>query len=256
MKNLTISIVTHNSENEILKLLESIYKFSSDLNFKIFVIDNASKDGTLKLIKANYPEVATIESRKNIGFGKAHNLVLGKIFSDFHLIINPDIVIKSDVIKNIVSYLIKNPDVVIATPKILNPDGSLQSLPKRNPKLMYMLSGKLEKFSKYFSKVRREYTMFEKENCSKVPFNIDFCTGCFMMIRTKIFEKLNGFDNRFFMYLEDADLSRRAKKYGKIMYLPKESAVHLWHRDSSKKIKFFLIHLVSMFKYLIKWKKR
>lgn len=255
MKDLTVSIVTHNSENDILKLLESIYKFSSDLNFKIFVIDNASKDNTVKLVKENYPEVYTVESRKNMGFGKAHNLVLGKISSDFHLIINPDIVINSNVIKNIISYLRKNPDVVIATPKILNPDGSLQSLPKKDPKLTYMLSGKLEKFSKYFSKVRQEYTMFKEENFSNIPFNIDFCTGCFMMIRTKVFKKLGGFDNIFFMYLEDADLSRRAKKYGKIMYLPCESATHLWHRDSSKKIKFFLIHLISMFKYLMKWKK-
>jgi len=256
MYELSISVVTYNNEKEILNLLKGIYKFSSNISFKVFVIDNESKDGTVKLIEKNYPEVEMIKSKKNIGFGRAHNLILERIESEFHLIINPDVIITSKVIKNLIFYLKKHKEAAMVTPKILNPDGSVQSLPKKDPKFIYMLSGKLEKYSNFFSKIRKKYTMYNQESSAQKPFCIDFCTGCFMMIRTKIFKELNGFDDRFFMYLEDADLSRRARKYGKIVFLPTETIVHFWHRESSRKLKFFFVHLKSMLKYLIKWKIR
>lgn len=254
MYEFSISVVTYNNEKEILSLLESIYKFTSNICFKIFVIDNNSDDNTVNLVEKNYPEVEVVRLKKNIGFGKAHNLVLEKIESEFHLIINPDVIITSKLNNTLISYLKKHDEVVIVTPKILNPDGSVQSLPKKDPKLIYMLAGKLEKYSNFFSKIRKKYTMYNKELTAKKPFCIDFCTGCFMMIRTKIFKKLKGFDDRFFMYLEDADLSRRARKYGKIVFLPTEKVVHFWHRESSRKLKFFFIHLKSTIKYLVKWK--
>lgn len=254
MYELSISVVTYNNEKEILNLLESIYRFSSNICFKIFVIDNNSEDNTVNLVEKNYPEVEVVRLKKNIGFGKAHNLVLERIASEFHLIINPDVIITSKVINNLISYLKKHDEVVIVTPKILNPGGSVQSLPKKDPKLIYMLAGKLEKYSNFFSKIRKKYTMYNKELTAQMPFCINFCTGCFMMIKTKIFKKLKGFDDRFFMYLEDADLSRRARKYGKIVFLPTETIVHFWHRESSRKLKFFFIHLKSTIKYLVKWK--
>ena len=107
MYELSISVVTYNNEKEILNLLKGIYKFSSNISFKVFVIDNESKDGTVKLIEKNYPEVEIIKSKKNIGFGRAHNLILERIESEFHLIINPDVIITSKVIKNLIFYLKK-----------------------------------------------------------------------------------------------------------------------------------------------------
>ena len=253
MYKVSICIVTYNNEEEILNLIKSIYLFTVGIDFKIYIVDNNSKDETIKLITKNFPDIKIIKSRKNLGFGKAHNLVLNKINSDFHIIINPDIILKSNAVMDLLDYLKMHNDVVIATPKIVGLDNKPQFLPKKDPKIEYMLAGKLEKYSNYFSFLRKEYTM-QNQSCSNIPFCIDFCTGCFMVIRTEIFKKLNGFDKRFFMYLEDADLSRRARKYGKIMFLPNVEVFHTWHRESSKNIKFFLIHLVSMFRYFIKWK--
>lgn len=253
MGKTSICIVTHNNEKEILKLLKSIYEFTKNINFKVYIVDNNSSDNTASLIKENYKEVTLIESKVNLGFGRAHNLVLGKVNSVFHVILNPDIVLCSNAIGKLITYLKNNPGVTLATPKIVYPNGQVQMLPKKDPKLKYMLAGKLEKYSKYFSDIRKEYTMQGKEE--KQPFSIDFCSGCFMMIRTEVFKKLGGFDERFFMYLEDADLSRRARKYGKIMFVPDVKVIHTWHRESSKNIKFLLIHIISMFKYFKKWKK-
>ena len=254
MNKLSICIVTRNNQEEILTLLHSIYKFTSDLDFEVFVVDNNSTDETVKRVSERFPMVNLIVAECNLGFGKAHNLVLNKIKSEYHLILNPDIIIKTNVIKELVNYLEIDNKAVMVTPKIISPNGNNQFLPKKNPKFKYVVAGKLEKFSKYFSHIRNEYTMSEQESKAISPFGIEFCTGCFMMIRSEIFKKLNGFDERFFMYLEDADLSRRARKYGEIMFLPKSAAVHAWHRESAKSLKFFLIHLSSLVKYLLKWK--
>lgn len=254
LEKVSICVVTHNNQEEILKLIHSIYTFTRNLNFKVFVVDNASSDETVKCILKDFPEISLLNNKRNLGFGKAHNLVLNKIDSKYHLILNPDITIRTNIVKELVDYLESDPATVIVTPKIIFPDGKPQFLPKKNPSLKYVVAGRLERLGKFFSTIRREYTMCEKERVSALPFNIEFCTGCFMMIRTEVFKKLRGFDERFFMYLEDADLSRRAKKYGQIIFLPTSTAIHAWHRGSSKHLKLFLVHLCSLMKYLLKWK--
>ena len=88
------------------------------------------------------------------------------------------------------------------------------------------------------------------------PTEIDFCTGCFSVIRTEVFKKLGGFDENFFMYFEDADLTLRAKEYGKTVFLPQLCAIHLWERSSAKSLKYMMIHIASMFKFFRKYKKR
>ncbi|MDQ5983656.1 MAG: N-acetylglucosaminyl-diphospho-decaprenol L-rhamnosyltransferase [Eubacteriales bacterium SKADARSKE-1] len=253
MNRVSICVVTHNNCNEILNLLKSIYENTVEVNFSVFVVDNNSSDNTVNLISKYYPNVEIIKTNCNKGFGYAHNLVIDKIDSDFHIIINPDISFNVNVLKQLSDYLSENNDVIIVTPKILHPNGSEQYLPKREPKIKYLMAGKLERFSNSLSKLRSKYTM--ENECLEEPVDIDFCTGCFMMIRTEIFKKLNGFDDRFFMYFEDADLSKRAKKFGRVIFFPKIYVTHSWERASSKKIKFLFIHISSMIKYLIKWNK-
>lgn len=253
MNSVSICVVTHDNGNEILNLLNSIYENTNGINFSVFVVDNNSSDNTVNLISNHYPNVKIIKTSCNKGFGYAHNLVLDKINSDFHVIINPDISFSDNVLKKLSDYLSENKDTIIVTPKILNSDGTEQHLPKREPKIKYLVAGKLERFFSSFSKVRSKYTM--ENECLIEPVDIDFCTGCFMMIRTKVFKELNGFDDRFFMYFEDADLSKRAKKYGRIIFYPETCVTHLWKRASSKKIKFLFIHISSMIKYLTKWNK-
>ena len=255
LKDISICVVTHNNKIEVKELLDSIYKYTEDIDFEVFLVDNASSDGTAESVEESFPAVSVIKSEKNLGFGRAHNLVLNKINSKYHLILNPDVMLPYNAIKEVFLYLEENNDVVIATTKVLYPDGRPQNLPKKNPRIKYILAGKLEKCSNYFKKIREEYTMYSDSSAKHEPFSIDFCTGCFMMVRSDIFKKLNGFDENFFMYMEDADLSRRARKYGTIKFLPKTEIIHAWHRDSSKKFKFFLIHLISLFKYLVKWRK-
>lgn len=247
----SVSLVTYNSADDVHGVLGSIINNTKGVSVEVFVIDNNSTDNTVELIKSEYPQVCVIQMPDNKGFGYAHNQALKHIDSDYHIIINPDITFNSDVISGLAEYMNKNPDVAMVTPMILNQDGTQQYLPKRTPKVKYLLGGRFEKFGGVFSKWRSEYTMRDVKITR--PIEIDFCTGCFMMLRTDVFKKLDGFDDRFFMYFEDADLTRRAKDYGKIVFNPEFNVTHEWERASSKSLKFFKIQLNSMAKYFIKW---
>lgn len=251
LTNVSAAIVTYNNEDIILNTLNSIILNTKKVNLKLFVIDNCSTDKTIEVVKTNFPQVEVINSEKNNGFGHGHNMVLPYLSSEYHFVINPDILLKDDSISFIVEKLENDSSVIMATSKILNDDGSEQFLPKKNPKFSYLLGGRLEKYGSFFAKLRSEYTM--KNHSYKMPFEIEFCTGCFFGIRTDAYKILNGFDERFFMYFEDADLTRRAKKIGKVVFYPDVEVTHLWERASTKSYKFFLIQIKSMFKYFFKW---
>lgn len=253
MKKISICIVTFNNENNILSVLDCIYRYSENFILETFVVDNNSTDNTVELVKKNFPRVNVTVLSQNKGFGYGHNKILNKINSDFHVILNPDITFNTNIFDNLAEYLQSNPNVAVVVPQILNADGSVQALPRLKPKFKYLISGRLERFGGIFKLWRDEYTcsgeIFEK------PTEIDFCSGCFMMIRSEIFKKLNGFDERFFMYFEDADLTRRAQKYGKTVLHPGICAIHTWERTSCKKLKYLCIHVDSMIKYFKKWRK-
>lgn len=244
-------IVTHNNSENIIPSLASIISKTRDVNLTIYISDNNSIDNTVEIISSEFPQVKIIQNEKNDGFGYGHNKMLSIINSDYHVVVNPDITFSDDAISYLVDKLENDNTVAIGTSKILNADGTEQHLPKKNPKFRYLIGGRFENLGAIFKRLREEYTL-RSEKITE-PLDIEFCTGCFFVIRTEIFKKLNGFDDRFFMYFEDADISRRAKKFGRVVFYPDVHVTHLWERASSKKLKFFLIQISSMFKYFFKW---
>ncbi len=251
-KDITVSIVTYNSGDEINILLDSIEKCSSFKELSVFVVDNNSKDNTVEIIKKQYPWVNLIENKENLGFGKAHNLVIRNVESKYHIVANPDIQIFEDTIEKAVSYLKSNNDVSIVTPFVLNTDGTQQFLPKEYPSMKYMIGGMFEKYFKFCKKLRDEYTWKNKKITQ--PTEVNFCTGAFMICNTSSLHKVNGFDERYFLHFEDADLTRELKKVGKAIYNPNIKVIHKWHRENKKINKSFWVALKSMFIYMKKWR--
>lgn len=249
--DISASIVTFNSEQEINKVLTSL-RDCDIYNFTIYVIDNASKDNTVKIIKNNFHEIKLICLDTNVGFGKGHNTALRQINSDYHIFINPDITVERGMIEKMVAYMENNKDTVILTPKVLNSDGTEQFLPKKNPTLKYLVGGRFENRGRIFYRWRSEYTLREIKN--QEPIEIEFCTGCFMFCRTSALMQCGGFDERFFLHFEDADLSRKMKKIGKTVYIPFIHVTHGWKRENNGSGRSFRIALQSMFKYFWKWK--
>ena len=243
-------IVTYNNMKTIKKAVDTNLEYT-DENFRLYVVDNNSTDGTPKFIRENYPEVCVIETGTNSGFGAGHNIVLPMLSSEYHIVINPDIVINENAIEKIIDFMDANPDIGLLSPKICFPDGREQILGKRNPRLKYLIASRMRDENNP-SKLLREYAMKDCD-LSDVT-DIENTTGCFMVFRTSVFKELKGFDEGYFMYFEDADIARRAKKISRVVYYPHATILHEWGRESNRNFKLMLIHIQSMFRYFFKWK--
>ncbi len=243
-------IVTHNNMRTIKDTLDTLFEYTTDVDFRLYVVDNLSTDGTPEFIRENYPQICLIEPKTNNGFGAGHNLVLPMISSKYHIVINPDIVLKDNAIKTIVDFMENNGEIGLVSPKICFPDGREQILGKRNPRLKYLFASRLRKDEP--SDLLKEYAMLD-EDLTKTT-DIENASGCFMAFRTELFKEMGGFDKRYFMYFEDADISREAKKRAGVVYYPDATVYHVWGRDSKRNLKLMKIHIFSMLKYFLKWK--
>mgnify|MGYP003289891468 CR=1 FL=1 len=248
-KTVTGCIVTYNNIATIGNAVSSLLK-CTEADFRLFIVDNGSTDGTPEHIEKNWPQVKVIRSGGNIGFGAGHNLVLDMLDSDYHAIINPDISVKDDIISALASFLDSNPAVGLVSPEVRFPDGRPQILGKRNPRLKYLFASHFRKGDSP-EETLREYAMLDADYTK--PFEIENATGCFMFIRTEIFKKLGGFDKRYFMYFEDCDLSREVNRISKVVFNPLVTVYHEWDRGSKRNLKLKLIHITSMLRYFAKW---
>lgn len=258
MIKVSASIVTYNNVKYIEKAVGTLLDSVKDPNidFRLFVFDNGSTDGTIELLTekfSNDPRFSLKCSNVNVGFGKAHNRMLKEFEgfeSDYHCVVNPDVVIEDDIISKMVAYCEENRDVVQLSPRICFPDGRDQILGKKKPHIWYLAASRLR--GDEISKMLSSYAMLD-EDYSK-PFEIWNATGCFMFFRGDSFRKIGGFDDRYFMYFEDCDITRTMKKYGKVLFFPDAIVYHVWARDSKRNTKLKIIHIQSMLKYYLKWR--
>lgn len=241
-------IVTYNNMKTIGKAVDSLLQYTA-CDFHLYAVDNGSTDGTVAFLKENYPQITVIETGKNLGFGAGHNFIMDSLDSDYHAIINPDIIIRDDVISEMAAYLDEHPEAGMLSPEIRFPSGNPQILGKRNPRPYYLVASRLR--GKEPGRILRKYAMLDCD-LSQIQ-EIENATGCFMFIRTSLFKELGGFDSRYFMYFEDCDLTRKVNQVSKVLYYPKATVYHEWGRESKKNFKLKEIQIESMFKYYAKW---
>jgi len=242
---ITASIVLFNENLETLKkTVDSFLK--TPLEKKLYLVDNSP----ISTLEAHFKhsEIEYIFVGNNIGFGKAHNLVLNKISSDFHLILNPDVVFLADVIPNLIKEIKSNSEVSFITPKVVYPNKDKQFVCRKHPTFFDLINRKLN-----ISKSKISKNEYQDQDLEK-PFYPDFIHGCFMLFKTEDFKRLKGFDERYFLYMEDADMCRKIDNLGKKkLFYPKIEITHQHQKGSSKSIKLFFYHLSSAFKYFLKW---
>lgn len=254
MKDYTVSvcIVTYNSKAIIERTIKSIFEFTKGVRLDFFVVDNASSDGTAEFIRSRFPEITVLENEKNVGFGAAHNKVLPLLRSKYHIVVNPDIILKSNAVLTLCDYADEHDDVGLLSPQIRFDDGRIQQLGKRNPSFRYLGSHWFHKGDEP-SKTMIEYCMLDCP--TDRPTEISNATGCFMFFRTETFRELSGFDERFFMYLEDCDIARRVSESEKFkaLFFPQAEVTHLWERESKRNKKLLAVHIRSIISYFLKW---
>lgn len=246
------SIVTF--ENDPMALKKTIDSFlNTDLNVRLFVIDNSKNCGIKDM--CNDKRIEYISNNKNLGFGKAHNIAIRKSAgkSKFFLVLNPDIYFSKGTIESLYDFMEKNEDVGLVLPKVLYPDGSPQYLCRLIPTPFDLIIKRLNlPFLRLITKkieYRYELRFADYNRITDVPY----LSGCFMFIRNGVFEKVGMFDDRFFMYMEDLDFSRRIHKHYRTVYFPEAIIYHGYSKESYKNFKILIYHIYSAVKYFNKW---
>lgn len=250
---LSISIVSYNNYNDIKKLIESIDKYTSpNLKKKIYIIDNADDRERYTELQAQYKDVEYCYVGCNLGFGRGHNYILEKIDSDFHAIVNPDIILQEDSFSKILEFMEQDNSIGMVVPKLMDENGVMMHAYRRELTISDMF---IRMFCKKLFPKRIAYHELADADYSK-PFQVPFAQGSFLVIRTTLLKQLNGFDENFFMYVEDADLCKRVNQVSKLIYFPDTAVIHKWEKGSHKSRKLFKYHLNSMKYYFKKWGKK
>jgi GT2 family glycosyltransferase len=248
---LTGSIVLfEESLSDLHKTIDSFLQMP--FNKKLYLIDNTATR-FYEYVFVN-KDIEYIAVEKNIGFGSAHNRIINKIksLSKYHLILNPDVSFKKEVIPSLIVELEKDVNVAMVAPKVLFPDKSHQYSCRRYPSVPELLARRFIFLKPIFKKVISRGTYRDKD--LNTPFFTEYITGCFQLYRTQDFIDLNGFDERYFLYMEDVDICKKIDLLGKKkLYYPKEEITHVLKQGSSKNIKLFLRHTSSAIKYFLKW---
>lgn len=249
--DITASIVLYKeNKKELTKTIDCF--LNSSLTKKLYLIDN-NEDKKFQDI-FNHVDIEYIAVGKNIGFGAGHNIILSKIknLSNHHLILNPDVNFKPNVISNLILKLNRHEIVSMIAPKVLFPNGEHQYSCRRYPKISELLARRFTFLEPVFESIINKGKYRDRN--LEASFFPEYITGCFQLYKTQDFIKLNGFDERYFLYMEDVDICKKIDELDKLkLYYPKEQITHVLKQGSSKDLKLFFMHTSSAIKYFLKW---
>jgi GT2 family glycosyltransferase len=255
LMDVSIIIVTWNSQEFIRNCLDSIFLSQSNLTLEIIVVDNGSSDHTTKIVEEFYPQVNLIQNKKNLGYAKANNQGIEKVRGEYILLLNPDTQVLEDALSWMYEFMEENPKIGALGPKLLNPDKSVQASCGEFPTfstLVWEFSGLSRLFpkSKIFGRWKMGYFDFNETR------EVDQPMGSCLMLRRETLDDVGIFDENFGMFFNDVDLCFAIRKRGwKIYFYPKAKVIH--HKGAStKKVKAKMIWLshLAFYKFFKKYK--
>jgi GT2 family glycosyltransferase len=244
-------VIYHTDETQLWRVLDCIIQ--SAVFDRVFFVDNSPIKTDFKLF--HLPFVTYIHSGKNLGYGAGHNIAIREIIdqSEFHFVLNPDIYFQPEAIHQIVARMRQDESIGQLMPKVIYPDGRLQYLCKLIPTPMDLFArrfflGPLKVIAeKQAGKFELRFTGYGRE------MDVPYLSGCFMLFRTSALKKVGLFDERFFMYPEDIDITRRMHAQYRTLYYPSATIIHDHAQESYKSKKMLWIHLTNLVKYFNKW---
>ncbi len=236
MKALSIVIVSYNTVHLLEECLHSVYSNCERDNVEVFVVDNASSDGSQAMVRQEFPEARLISNDNNLGFASANNQAIALAVGRHILLLNSDTIILGDVLSRSVDYMDANPRVAVFGCRVLNPDRSLQLTCSRVPSILNLflqLSGLCKlKWPKWFG--RFQMTSWDRSS----EKDVDVVSGCYMMVRHAAIDNVGLLDEAFFFFAEETDWCRRFKEskwrvvfapVGEIVHYGSASAMSLGH---------------------------
>lgn len=237
---LTISIVTFKPDlDELKKTLDSLKFALKDFvpgTFSITIVDNSVNNDVASFLRREYQDLPLnlVHGHGNIGFGRAHNIAIQEM-GEFHLILNPDIQLDPDALINAVAFMRANENCGLLSPRTAWPNGQRQYLCKRFPAVFdLILRGFAPKIIRSLFSVRLAQYEMQAETQNAVYWNPPIVSGCFMLFRSTTLKTTGGFNDDFFLYFEDFDLSLRSLKIADTAYVPAVRVVHAGGHASKK----------------------
>ncbi len=245
---ISCSVVIYSLDQSInykaMDILSKINKIS-----KIYLIYNGTNESSFQKLKDSFKDKKkfNISKIKNCGMGNAHNSIINrKDLDKYHLILNPDVFVNEHVIDEGLEKL-KNNDIALVGPEIYDHNDIYWPSVKLLPDPITQIIRRLNPNSKINKKYELNHFQFKDD------VFVPMISGCYMLCNSDILKNIEGFDERFFLYMEDIDIIRRLSEHGKICYMPNTKVIHLNNLESRKSFKMFLIHIISYIKYYNKW---
>jgi GT2 family glycosyltransferase/lipopolysaccharide/colanic/teichoic acid biosynthesis glycosyltransferase len=233
--DLSVIIVNYNVRQFLENALSSIERALRGMEGEVFVVDNASDDGSAEMVRAKFPGVHLIENRENIGFSRANNQALSRARGELLLLINPDTIVQEETFRVMQAFFHSHPDAGLAGCKILNPDGSFQLPCRRGFPTPWVAFTKIFGLSTLFpgSRLLGRYNLTYLDPEETYP--VDAVSGSFMMIRREVYEGIGGLDEAFFMYGEDLDWCYRVRQAGSRVYYVHDTAIVHFKGESTRR---------------------
>ena len=201
------------------------------LNTTVFLIDNGAPDeliGTPEAARSAAFTLELIAGHGNVGYGRGHNLAIERASSRYHLVLNPDVEVDDAALADALFFLDSNPETGLLTPLIRDENGRQQFLCRRFPTVLDLFArGFLpSSLRRLFAKRLARYEMRDVIDDRTIFWDPPIVSGCFMLFRTDVLKRLNGFDPRYFLYFEDYDLSLRTHEIARVVYVPTVRILH------------------------------
>jgi hypothetical protein len=231
MVDVDICIVNWNTKDLLKSCLTSIFGQTEGINYRVWVVDNGSTDGSPQMVEQEFPGVRLIRNHQNVGFTKANNQVLRSSSGRYVLLLNSDTDLVGNAVKGMADFMDTRPDTGACGCMVLNKDGSLQLSCGRFPRLVSIFFGGVT-CNRIFKRIFGDRVFFAEFGLTEQDHHVireaDFVKGCCIMLRKSSVEKIGFMDEGIFMYFEEIDLCYRLKQAGeKVMYTPHVQIVHL-----------------------------
>ena len=247
---IAVSIVIYKNGAELKEAIQSV--LSTDLDVRLFLIDN-SDTNKLKIL-ADDPRISYIFNGDNLGYGTAHNIGLKRSIDmgiKYHVVMNPDVSFVPGTLEKLAEFMEERSEIGAVMPKVYYKNDDLQRLCKLLPTPFDLIG---RRFLAKTSWAIRQNEKYELQHFKyNAVLNTPCLSGCFMFLRVGTLEKVGVFDERFFMYMEDYDLSRRINEHQRTVFYPSAEIIHTYNKGSYHQSRLLLYHIVSAVKYFNKW---
>jgi GT2 family glycosyltransferase len=244
-------MVNWNTKDLLKSCLESIHKTIQDISYEIIVVDNASRDGSVAMLREKYLEVRLIQNEENRGFGAANNQAMRIMTGRYALLLNSDTVLTENAVRELFTFMEAHADAAMACGQLLNANGSKQNSVASFPNLLTLLTN-----TSLLEYLFPDHYPSKRYNHDK-PIEVDSCIGACFLVRKKAIEDVGMLDERYFFFFEETDWAYQMKKVGwKVFQIPTAFIYHFQGQSIGRDIQSRIEFYRSRYQFFRKWKSR